>query len=667
MLRNLTKVEMFALLISAGVVSLAAISVAGFIGFSILSRQTEPVVDTTQVPPALDVQNRMPVSPTVEQQVNEPEVKEPVEAANESVSSPDVGGAVLAQSQSDPQEVVNCSIPLGVDRRSNKNCKRYEEHSSCGETYSIYLEDGLEITDPVRRYLAIIPEAMNDACQIYNPLFELSTGRDVNIVVDPATPSAEVFPDSNFVAIGWVRWTPLDTACVMVLPQEYFRIRTEQQAKQVLAHELFHCKQHVLGGKGVFRNKYINDWWIEGGAEYFSNVVYPMVNNEYIRATTFDIKSNEDDGSITTMSYEAWLFFQYLANQKSHEWIIDMLYSITQADQQSSLRAFIDQDFFHEFGKAYWDKEIKDTGEGLGGLPIPTNPSAGRFVDITGSAGDSIDTTLEASPFEVRRYSFIHLPGKVYRHSFKSPYVDGVVSFKEVANNSNWGNLPEEIVTDCENPRALNVLITTTGPADMSVQIETEITDNEECTEPSPLDSSCSVSNQDAACLVGGTWTADLSQWLPYYVADASPDDVNVIGTRTLKFNPNGTAIYSDSGHKIARGSCGNDGCDGVEISMEVPEAVVSYEVVNGNFLTSVPTAIQGEVTVTLVGGNNDSQGKSTPLTTESLRGPFGTTPAFEKQGAGVVHGLFLCTPKKLIICAPEGFYSVPRETTYTR
>ncbi len=70
---------------------------------------------------------------------------------------------------------------------------------------------------------------------------------------------------------------------------------------------------------------------------------------------------------------------------------------------------------------------------------------------------------------------------------------------------------------------------------------------------------------------------------------------VDVTGTRKLTFNAaNGIATYSDTGHKITRRSCAEDGCDGVEIVKEVPEAVVSYEVVDGNFLTSTPISIQG-------------------------------------------------------------------------
>lgn len=79
--------------------------------------------------------------------------------------------------------------------------------------------------------------------------------------------------------------------------------------RQVVAHEVFHCFQdHNMDTS----NWGAVEWFMESGADYFSNVVFPSANLEHESNSTFDI------ASLTTplagMSYETWMFWQYLAN-----------------------------------------------------------------------------------------------------------------------------------------------------------------------------------------------------------------------------------------------------------------------------------------------------------------------------------------------------------------
>ena len=57
--------------------------------------------------------------------------------------------------------------------------------------------------------------------------------------------------------------------------------------QQIIAHEMFHCVQDwSFPQTSPYRGAH--DWWLEGTASYFSNVVYPEVNYEHGYLDPFD-------------------------------------------------------------------------------------------------------------------------------------------------------------------------------------------------------------------------------------------------------------------------------------------------------------------------------------------------------------------------------------------
>jgi hypothetical protein len=97
-------------------------------------------------------------------------------------------------------------------------------------------------------------------------------------------------------------------------------LKSDDGFQQTIAHEAWHCVQHYSGfPQGVADG---NAWYHEGGAEYFSNVVYPNTNTEHGWLWTFDRNSTRK--SLFTMSYEAWIWWQYLANQQSPRAVADL-------------------------------------------------------------------------------------------------------------------------------------------------------------------------------------------------------------------------------------------------------------------------------------------------------------------------------------------------------
>ena len=115
---------------------------------------------------------------------------------------------------------------------------------------------------------------------------------------------------TGFMSVPWQQMSPGEP-CPILIYTDSFGVNLDQ-FKQAVAHELFHCYQ-AWNYPAVVNLYSANRWWVEGGAEYFSNVVYSAVDYEHRATPYFD--ANSTLKSILDMAYENAVFFQYLANQ----------------------------------------------------------------------------------------------------------------------------------------------------------------------------------------------------------------------------------------------------------------------------------------------------------------------------------------------------------------
>ena len=83
------------------------------------------------------------------------------------------------------------------------------------------------------------------------------------------------------------------------------------QFKQIIAHEVFHCVQDQRKPAYVYED---TEWYIEGTAEYFSNVVYPKADLEHTFLTAAVVNSALFPVVAERMAYSNYLFMQYLEN-----------------------------------------------------------------------------------------------------------------------------------------------------------------------------------------------------------------------------------------------------------------------------------------------------------------------------------------------------------------
>ena len=157
----------------------------------------------------------------------------------------------------------------------------------------------------------------------------------------------------------------------------------ESWAKQLLAHEVFHCFQTWnLSDQEAGPDVAANDWWLEGSAEYFSNLVYPCVDAEHGWVAEFDRVSPEK--SLLDMAYETSIFFQFLGNTTSNRYILQLLRSMPdhggldeQAEALASYASMPEQ--FHAFGEHYLAGAVDDS---CPGRRVPVNPKPGDELRI---------------------------------------------------------------------------------------------------------------------------------------------------------------------------------------------------------------------------------------------------------------------------------------------
>jgi hypothetical protein len=311
--------------------------------------------------------------------------------------------------------------------------------------------------------------------------------------------------------------------------------------KQVVSHEIFHCFQQwnfpALGIGGYLANQ----WWIEGSAEYFSNVAYPTVNREYDWVQSFNRVSAVKP--LYDIHYENTTFFQYLANQISDQGLVDFLQSIPfSKDPQTSIGALAGLDnfpsLFHDFSEAWADKAIVDSGGGI----LPTEiviPSSDRV-----QVSEDQVVNFTALPFMVKRYLVKYLTDNTYTIRNSTSGTAGEDSARLVGAPHSWDDPPSEVKGGCgEVP---HIYITTSG-------IQT--------IEPHLLDADvdAEISHEgDPDCCLMGTWKLNTEQFAlnmidpgPQLAGIMEAELTSVLGDLQLEFRKNGQYNAAISGLTI--------------------------------------------------------------------------------------------------------------------
>ncbi len=184
--------------------------------------------------------------------------------------------------------------------------------------------------------------------------------------------------DKNEVAMVRVGHSSDEESCPILVYIDNFKKQSPDRQRQMLAHEIFHCVQDTLWqDKIVDTPKSAHQWWSEGSAVWFSNLVYPAINQEFDYNDDYQGNKSlvlQDDNN----KYGTHLFFQSL----SHSWlgvdgVLSMLEDLPNSgDTPEQIESVLDipsiELFFDSFAQDITSNRIKDFTGNFMTTSLPT-------------------------------------------------------------------------------------------------------------------------------------------------------------------------------------------------------------------------------------------------------------------------------------------------------
>ena len=272
--------------------------------------------------------------------------------------------------------------------------------------------------------------------------------------------------------------------------------------QQTVAHEMFHCFQ-IWNFPALSTNAAwgVQDWWGESTAEYFSNVVYPAVNDEWrwLGAWAY----NSGNTSLVYMSYENFGFFQFLANKIGNGGVLGLIQSLNasagqgQAAQESQLAKFPKiQVLFDDYARSYMDGTIADTSQAL----FDTAPAFVLPEYRLNVLSDDL-FQLGAPPFTLMRYGLTFGSGQEYNLKRVTTGGAGFDTSRPRDVVGLWGELPPKIQSSCSFAKYYVLMTSAAAPAADLFNIDLTVTAGD----PIGCDQ----------CLIG-TWDINIESFAAY-------------------------------------------------------------------------------------------------------------------------------------------------------
>jgi hypothetical protein len=336
-------------------------------------------------------------------------------------------------------------------------CFEYAETTIGGTHIKLYYPSYWPAGDPRMHQLSVILQAAKKSVETYNPYGPHSMP-DISMVITelPYNDASGNIHSSTDAAADQVDGRPND-CYVAVFPGIF--AQSDGYMQQVIAHELFHCYEYRSLSDQISGPEFnATQWWVEGGAEFFGNVVYPANNAEYI--FLHDLDEDIPVRVLVQFSYDTFIFWQYLENRPDMgiSGILRLMRSLPTRggarDQLNSLAAFpnIDQ-IFHEFCEALVDGRIKDSSGSF--IPYQPEPVHESYIGAPDSTA-----VFQAIPFLVG-FARVHLAGrKDYTlHVVVTGGPPGIYHVELPSASGTWSLMPDHTSVSC-GESVYNVLVT---------------------------------------------------------------------------------------------------------------------------------------------------------------------------------------------------------------
>ncbi len=343
------------------------------------------------------------------------------------------------------------------DFYDGENCYLYDEANINGFSYRVYYPSNWQGDEERENLVDVAFKGLTESVVVFSDYGDME---DINMMFS-------LLPDTNNpTTLAFAQYVPKGTTCPLTyLPSSF--IGNMEIFKQTIAHEVFHCFQYWNLVSPPFGS---HSWWLEGSAEYFSNVVYPLTNDEHRFLDQFDVRSRNE--SLQQMKYENFIFFQHAANTYGNMQIIELLRSLGNGGgSASTLASFPEMNgTFFDFVFGYMSTGIKDTS----GSMIKQQPIAVTAINPINDEGEE---TFSTSAFVATRYGMNYEKEKRF---LQSPKPDDNVKYSTVKNKerqdpSKWSDLPPELRSTCEEDLMYALAVTTTdtgGSFDLIANVE---------------------------------------------------------------------------------------------------------------------------------------------------------------------------------------------------
>jgi len=248
--------------------------------------------------------------------------------------------------------------------------------------------------------------------------------------------------------------------------------------QQMVAHEQIHCLQYADFGD------VLQDWYVEGGAEYFSHVIYPDGGNE--RDTVDLFLATSLWSAFPTMSYEAWVWWQHLSNLSSPPAVWDLHHRMSQGNPVDVLAGVPGMaETLQSFTIDLLTVGVPTHGDPI--APVPYAINAGRIASV-GTNFYGVDRFVAA------RFGVAYAERHLFEQTDHTT-TDGLMQMavvEERLDRGAWRGLPPEVRSSCDADVNYAMAATTISPERHIVDWSVDLAEEYGC-DP---------------CL-GGTWLVD--------------------------------------------------------------------------------------------------------------------------------------------------------------
>lgn len=280
-------------------------------------------------------------------------------------------------------------------------------------------------------------------------------------------------PDEGFVAgVGPFEFLPyLPATCPIYV--NFLRVSSYpiHEIKQAIAHEVFHCYQHLIysSGDGWDFDKNDNDqWWIEGMANFFSHVVYPTANMEFHFVDEFDPWLPVYKHLPGRPAYTTSAFFQALEQYGMGRQVFTEMQRVPRNVRSEDHQLWLSrwQDIptnFMLFATDIQDGRLLESTR----IPMPVPVRAPVSVRTEFEADVETIVQLTAPAFVAKAHVITLDPGFKYLFEVQEEGARG--EYRARFGDLQWEPLPESFEVDCENEVRLMIMPTSTaGPEEES-------------------------------------------------------------------------------------------------------------------------------------------------------------------------------------------------------